>query len=217
MRVLVADDHSLFRDGLVSLLEAAGFAVIGQAGDGQTAVEMANSLHPDLVLLDLHMPAMNGLEALRQIKLKTPDVQIVMLTVSDDEDNLLEAVKSGANGYLLKNLNSQAFLKAMEGLQRGEAAITRLATTKVMKSLSELSSTKRTNGSSINLSEREIEILGLVAEGRSNQGISKEISLSENTVKYHIKNILQKLNAHNRLEAVTIANRKGLLEIKTQK
>ena len=212
MRVLVADDHSLFRDGLVSLLDAAGFTVIGQVGDGQAAVEHAVNLRPDLVLLDLHMPVMNGLEALRQIRQKLPDIQIVMLTVSDDENNLLEAIKSGANGYLLKQLNSQAFIKALEGLQRGEAAITRSATTKVMRSLAELSAQKSPQKSAITLSEREIEILRLVAEGLSNQDISKKVSLSENTVKYHIKNILQKLNAHNRIEAATIARRKGWLE-----
>ena len=212
MRVLVADDHSLFRDGLVSLLGAAGFKVVGQAGDGQAAVEQAVNLRPELVLLDLHMPVMNGLEALRQIRQKLPDIQIVMLTVSDDENNLLEAIKSGANGYLLKQLNSQAFIKALEGLQRGEAAITRSATTKVMRSLAELSAQKSPQKSAITLSEREIEILRLVAEGLSNQDISKKVSLSENTVKYHIKNILQKLNAHNRIEAATIARRKGWLE-----
>jgi DNA-binding NarL/FixJ family response regulator len=214
MRVLVADDHSLFRDGLVSLLEAANFTVVGQASNGQVAVELAESLHPELILLDLHMPVLNGLDALRQIKMRTPGVIIVMLTVSDDENNLLEAVKSGANGYLLKHLNSQAFLKALEGLQRGEAAITRTATTLVMKNLAALSSPNSTQKSTSELSEREIEILRLVAEGRSNQEVSKDISLSENTVKYHVKNILQKLGAHNRLEAVNIATRKGLLVIK---
>ena len=215
MRVLVADDHSLFRDGLVSLLDAAGFTVIGQVGDGQAAVEQAVGLRPDLVLLDLHMPIMNGLEALCQIRQKLPEAQIVMLTVSDDENNLIEAIKSGADGYLLKHLSSQAFIKALEGLQRGEAAITRSATTKVMKSLAEISVQKSTQKSSVTLSEREIEILRLVAEGYSNQDVSRKISLSENTVKYHIKNILQKLNAHNRIEAVTIAMRKGWLETNT--
>lgn len=211
MRVLVADDHSLFRDGLVSLLEAADFTVVGQAGDGQSAVEQAMILRPDLILLDLHMPVMNGLEALRQIRVKLPETQIVMLTVSDDENNLLEAIKAGANGYLLKHLNSQAFLKALDGLQRGEAAITRTATTKVMKNLADLSAQKETPKRGPVLSDREIEILRLAAEGHSNQVISEKISLSENTVKYHIKNILQKLNVHTRMEAVMFAMRNGLL------
>ncbi len=212
MRVLVADDHSLFRDGLVSLLEAADFTVVGQAGDGQSAVEQAMTLRPDLILLDLHMPIMNGLEALRQIRVKLPETQIVMLTVSDDENNLLEAIKAGANGYLLKHLNSQAFLKALDGLQRGEAAITRAATTKVMKNLADLSAQKETPKLGVALSDREIEILRLVADGHSNQVISERVSLSENTVKYHIKNILQKLNVHTRMEAAIFAMRNGLLK-----
>ncbi|MEW6401397.1 MAG: response regulator transcription factor [Chloroflexota bacterium] len=210
-RVLVADDHSLFRDGIVSLLEAAGFTVVGQAGDGQTAVEQAISLRPDLILLDLNMPNMNGLEALDQIRRKLPEVQVVMLTVSDDETNLLDAIKAGANGYLLKHLNSQAFLKALEGLQRGEAAITRSAMAKVMKSFAELTHQKTTQKPDVLLSERETEILRLVAGGQSNQSISHTISLSENTVKYHIKNILRKLGVHNRTEAIHIAIRRGLL------
>jgi len=214
MRVLVADDHSLFRDGLVSLLEAAGYTVVGQAGNGQEAVELARSLHPELVLLDLHMPVMNGLEALSQIKDEMPEIQTVMLTVSDEESNLIDAIKAGAGGYLLKHLNSQAFLKALEGLQRGEAAIARAATTKVMKSLAELSRQKSNQTSDEALSDREISILHLMAEGLSNQEISRRISLSENTVKYHLKNIFQKLHAHNRTEAVTFAMRSGLLEEK---
>ena len=190
MRVLVADDHSLFRDGLVSLLEAAGYTVVGQAGNGQEAVELARSLHPELVLLDLHMPVMNGLEALSQIKDEMPEIQTVMLTVSDEESNLIDAVKAGAGGYLLKHLNSQAFLKALEGLPRGEAAIARVATTKVMKSLAELSRQKSNQTSDEALSDREISILHLMAEGLSNQEISRRIFLSENTVKYHLKKYL---------------------------
>ena len=214
MRILVADDHSLFRDGLVSLLEAAGYTVVGQAGNGQEALELARSLHPELVLLDLHMPVMNGLEALRLIKEEMPDTQTVMLTVSDEETNLIDAIKAGADGYLLKHLNSQAFLKAMEGLQHGEAAINRVAMTRVMKSLAELSRQKSNQTTEEVLSEREISILRLMAKGLSNQEISRQVSLSENTVKYHLKNIFQKLQAHNRTEAVTFAMRNGLLEEK---
>ena len=211
-RVLVADDHSLFRDGIVSLLEAAGFTVVGQAGDGRDAVELAKSLRPNLVLLDLNMPVMNGLEALKQIREEAPEVQVVMLTVSDDESNLIESIKAGAEGYLLKHLNSQAFLKALNGLQRGEVALTRAAATKVAKSLAEISRQKSKQEAGILLSEREVAILRLVADGLSNYEISQRVSLSENTIKYHLKNILQKLNAHNRTEAVTFAIRNGLLE-----
>ncbi len=214
MRVLVADDHSLFRDGLVSLLEAAGFTVVGQAENGQMAVEKSAQLRPDLILLDIHMPVMNGLEALRQITSTMADVKIVMLTVSEDEENLLEAIKSGASGYLLKNLNSQAFIKALEGLKRGEAALARAAVPKVMKSLADLSRQRFGQEAGVALSDREMEILRLVAEGQSNAVISEQISLSENTVKYHLKNIMQKMNAHSRMEAVMSAMKSGLLKDK---
>jgi DNA-binding NarL/FixJ family response regulator len=207
----VADDHSLFRDGLVSLLEAAGYTVVGQAGDGQSAVEQALNLQPDLVLLDLHMPIMNGLEALRQIKEKQPATHVVMLTVSDDETHLVEAMKAGANGYLYKLLNSQEFLQALEGLQRGEAAITIKSATVVIEKLSSLSM-KTQPKLADSLSEREIEILRLVANGESNVAISTKISVSENTVKYHLKHILQKLNARNRTEAVIAAIQAGILK-----
>jgi DNA-binding NarL/FixJ family response regulator len=214
MRVLVVDDHSLFRDGLVSLLEAAGHVVVGQAGNGQEAVALAKTLEPELVLLDLNMPVMNGLEALRQIKDEMPDVRAVMLTVSDEEANLLDAIKAGAEGYLLKHLNSQAFLQALDGLGRGEAAIDRVSMAKVMKSLADLSRQKSSDLADEMLSDREVAILRLMSEGLSNQEISMRVSLSENTVKYHLKNIFQKLHAHNRTEAVTFAMRSGLLEEK---
>jgi len=213
MRVLVVDDHSLFRDGVVSLLEAAGYNVIGQAGNGKDGVELARNLHPDLVLLDVNMPVMGGLEALIQIKYNDPNVQVVMLTVSEEESILIDTIKAGASGYLLKHFNSQAFLKALDGLQHGEAAITRSAATKIMKSLSDLhhQAPAKEKAATV-LSDREIAILRLVAEGLSNSEVAQSVSLSENTVKYYLKNILQKLNVHNRTEAVTTAIRNGLLE-----
>jgi DNA-binding NarL/FixJ family response regulator len=211
MRVLVADDHSLFRDGLVSLLEVAGYTVVGQAGDGQSAIDQALNLHPDLILLDLHMPVMNGLEALRQIKEKQPATFVVMLTVSDDESHLVDAMKAGANGYLYKHLNSQEFLRALEGLQHGEAAISMKSATVVIEKLSSLSANPQPKSANA-LSEREVEILRLVANGDSNLSIAAKISISENTVKYHLKHILQKLNARNRTEAVSAAIQAGILK-----
>jgi len=212
MRVLVADDHALFRDGIVSLLEAAGFIVIGQAGDGQSAVEQTLTLHPDLVLLDLHMPGMNGLEALRRIKNKMPETQIVMLTVSDDEDHLVEAIQGGAEGYLLKHLDSRTFMEALASLQRGEAAMTGKSVKVLMNRLASQSARNAQKIPRVVLSPREIEILRLVAKGHSNAAISVQVSLSENTIKYHIKNILQKFGAHNRTEAVLAAVREGMLQ-----
>jgi DNA-binding NarL/FixJ family response regulator len=210
MRVLVADDHSLFRDGIISLLEAAGFDVVGQVGDGQAAIEAALRLCPDLVLLDIAMPQMSGLEALRLIKAELPEAQVVMLTVSDDDDDLLKAIESGAHGYLLKDLSADEFFEMLDGLQRGEAAMTRRTTTRLMKGFTGLSH-QRANLPP-GLTQREIETLQLVAEGMSNKAIAEALSISENTVKYHVKNILQKLGVQNRTEAVTCAVRTGLLD-----
>ncbi len=213
MRVLVADDHSLFRDGIISLLEAAGFEVVGQVGDGQAAVEAVLRLRPDLVLMDITMPRMSGLEALRIIKQMLPETQVVMLTVSDEDADLFEAIRSGASGYLLKSLNAEEFLTMLNGLQRGEAAMTRKTTARLIRGLTESSSRPQHDRSVQRLTEREIELLRLVAEGMSNKAIAHALSVSENTVKYHMKNILQKLNAQNRTEAVTHAIRAGLLDL----
>ncbi len=210
MRVLVADDHSLFRDGIVSLLEAAGFDVVGQAGDGRAAVEMALRLRPDLVLMDITMPQMTGLEALRLIKAELQATQVVMLTVSDDNADLFEAVKAGAQGYLLKNLNASEFLEMVAGLEHGEAALTRKTAAHLIEGFADLSRPRSEPLDS--LTQREIEILHLVAEGLSNKAIAQALFVSENTVKYHMKNILQKLGAQNRTEAATYALRAGLLK-----
>ena len=210
MRVLVADDHSLFRDGITSLLEAAGFDVVGQVGDGRAAVEATLRLHPDVVLMDISMPGTNGLEALRQIKSEMPEVQVVMLTVSDEDASLFESITAGAAGYLLKNLNSAAFLEMVEGLQRGEAAMTRQTTARLMKGVAapSVQKTPKVRG----LTHREIELLRLVAEGMSNKAIAQELSVSQNTVKYHMRNIIQQLGVENRTEAVTRAIRAGMFD-----
>ena len=211
MRVLIVDDHSLFRDGISSLLEAAGFVVVGQAGDGRAAVKQVEQLHPDLVLLDIHMPVMNGLEALKQIKANNPSTRVVMLTVSEDENDLLSAIQSGAEGYLLKHLSASEFIEMLEGIKRGEAAISRKTTAFLLKRISHPSAPSTTVEA---LSEREIEILRLLAAGLSNKQISENLMLSENTIKYHLKNILRKLNVQNRTEAVMKAVQTRLLEPK---
>ncbi len=210
MRVLVADDHPLFRDGIVSLLEAAGFDVVGQAGNGRVAVEMALGLRPDLVLMDITMPQMTGLEALRLIKAELHETQVVMLTVSDDNADLIEAVKAGAQGYLLKNLNASEFLEMLAGLEHGEAAITRKTATRLIEGFADRS---RPHSEPLeSLTQREIEILRLVAEGLPNRAIAQALFVSENTIKYHMKNVLQKLGVQNRTEAATSALRAGLLK-----
>ena len=207
MRVLVADDHTLFRDGIVSLLEAAGFEVVGQVGDGRAAVEAALLLNPDLVLLDLTMPELSGLEALEQIHQALPATPVVMLTMSDDDADVLAAIKAGARGYLLKSLNAEEFFAMLEGLERGEAAMTRQTTAILLRGLSSPAAPQAES-----LTARELELLHLVAKGMPNKTIALALSVSENTVKYHLKSILQKLSAGNRTEAVTEAIRRGLLD-----
>lgn len=203
MRVLVADDHSLFRDGIVSLLEAAGFEVVDQVGDGQAAIESTRMHHPDLVLLDITMPGKSGIETLREIKSDLPEAKVVILTVSDEDEDIISAVRGGADGYLLKNLNADQFLEMLNELRAGKAAITRATTAQLMKALA----AERAAEPQLeeDLTDRELELLDLVAQGLSNRGIAHSLSISENTVKYHMKNIMQKLGVQNRAEAVARA------------
>jgi DNA-binding NarL/FixJ family response regulator len=210
VRILVADDHSLFRDGLVSLLEAAGFEVAAQLGDGASAVEAALRLRPDAILLDITMPGLNGLEALRKIRGEWPEAQVVMLTASDDEHTLFEAVEAGARGFLLKSLNADEFVEMLNGLARGEAAMTRQTMARLMTGFTQPARPHAV--SSDDLTQREITLLELMVKGLSNKEIAQALSLSENTVKYHVKHILQKLGAQNRTEAAVQALRIGLLK-----
>jgi DNA-binding NarL/FixJ family response regulator len=210
MRVLVADDHSLFRDGIVSLLEAAGYVIVGQVGSGKEALSLTQQLNPDLVLLDISMPGMDGLEVLRRIRETQPEILIVMLTVSDQDEDLMTAIQAGANGYLHKSLTAETFLELIQGLEKGEAAITRQTTMQLMR---EIGGKVRVDTEPYeSLTNREIDLLHLVASGQSNRAIAQELSISENTVKYHMKNILQKLQAQNRTEAVTHAIQAGLID-----
>jgi len=206
-RVLVADDHSLFRDGLVSLLEAAGYEIAAQVADGEQALIQAKRTKPDLILLDLSMPRLNGLEALPQLIEIAPDAKIVILTVS--EDDLLKVIQAGAHGYLVKNLNAEDFLKLLGGLERGEAAVTGRTAARLMARLAD--NRLSTKALTEDLTARELELLELVGEGFSNRALSEKLSISTNTVKYHLKNIFQKLGAQNRAEAVAHAIRTGIL------
>ncbi len=209
MRVLVADDHSLFRDGLVSLLEAAGYEIAAQVGDGQEALIQAKRTKPDLILLDLSMPRLNGLEALPQLLEIVPEAKIVILTISEEDDDLLKVIQAGAHGYLEKNLNADDFLELLGGLERGEAALTGRTAARLMAKIAENRSPIKTVTE--DLTARELELLELVGEGFSNRAISESLSISTNTVKYHLKNIFQKLGAQNRAEAVAHAIRTGIL------
>jgi DNA-binding NarL/FixJ family response regulator len=211
MRILVADDHSLFRDGLTSLLKASGFEVAGEAGDGEQAVRETLRLKPDIVLMDLNMPVMNGLQALRQIRTAAPDTKVIMLTVSDRSEDLVSAIESGAYGYLLKSLDSQSFIASMRGLVEGKAPISGEMTSQLLAHIAQQAkSSHLLDETRPVLSEREIEILRLIARGLKNRTIAEELKISENTVKYHLKHILQKLNLKNRAEAAAYSVQSGL-------
>lgn len=215
MRVLLADDHALFRDGVASLLGAWDMEVVGQACDGGDAIEQSLRLRPDLVLMDVRMPNVGGLEATRRIKASLPGVKIVMLTVSDDEQDLFEAIKAGAEGYLLKNMSGEEFGRMLADLAGGHAPISRALAGKLLREFARQSRAEAAQKAGDDLTDREKEVLQLVARGAPNKGIAQELGISENTVNYHMKNILGKLHARNRAEAAVVALRDGLFRAGT--
>jgi DNA-binding NarL/FixJ family response regulator len=211
MRILIADDHPLFRDGVASLLGAWGHEVVGQAGSGDEAIRLAEALEPDLVLMDVQMPG-SGLVATATIKARTPAIAIVMLTVSEDEDDLFTAIRAGAQGYLLKNLESSQLRSMLGAVERGEAAITPATAARIIDHYrrSETASPAATTDPD-RLTERELEVLGLVTAGLRNKEIAARLGISENTAKFHLRNILEKLHASSRTELAARAVREGLL------
>ncbi|HXF82507.1 MAG TPA: response regulator transcription factor [bacterium] len=207
MRVLLADDHALFRDGVRSLLQARGIEVVGEAADGREAVEAALRLRPDVVLMDITMPRMDGLEATRLITARAPEITIVMLTVSEDDHMLFEAIKSGAQGYLLKNLQAAEFFELLEGVQRGEAALTRSLARRILEEFGAHPRRKAADPHD-ELTDREREVLRAVSSGASNREVAAALHISENTVKFHMKNILDKLHLRTRAEVIAYAARR---------
>jgi len=214
MRILLADDHALFRDGVASLLGAWGHEVVGQAGDGPSAVALALELRPDLVLMDVAMPG-GGMHATREIAAAAPSIAIVMLTASEDIDDLFAAIKAGARGYLLKNLEAAELRGMLEAVSRGEAAITPAIAARILGELARpsLPVEVKEPGGPDTLTERELDVLRLVVAGERNKEIAADLGISENTVKFHLRNILDKLHAQSRAEAVARAIRDGLVGI----
>ena len=209
MRVVLVDDHALVRNGIASLLSAHGIEVVGEASDGLEGLQKTRELKPDIVLMDINMPRCNGLEATRLIKAEMPDVRVVILTVSDEDEDLFEAVKSGAQGYLLKNIRAEEFLSLLDGVARGEAAISPLLATKIMEEFSRQAKSSRAHADS-ELSDREMDVLRLVATGSLNKEIAAELNVTENTVKYHLRNIMEKLHLSNKAQVAAYAVSKGL-------
>ncbi|HEY5187324.1 MAG TPA: response regulator transcription factor [Actinomycetes bacterium] len=216
IRVLVVDDHALFRRGLEMVLaQELDIEVVGEAGDGAEAVERAEELLPDVVLMDIRMPRRSGIEACTAIKDVVPSAQIIMLTISDEEADLYEAIKAGATGYLLKEISIDEVATAIRAVAGGQSLISPSMASKLISEFAQLvkRDDDRQQVPAPRLTERELEVLRLVARGMNNRDIARQLFISENTVKNHIRNILEKLQLHSRMEAVVYAVREKLLEI----
>ena len=209
MRIALVDDHVLFRDGVASLLLAWGHEIVGQASDGGEATDVVNETSPDVVLMDVRMPNVSGIEAVARIKESHPEVAIVMLTVSEDEADLFRAIKAGAQGYLLKNLEASQLRSMLEGVARGEPAITPATAARIIDEL--LRTPDGSHKVARRLTDREFEVLQLVTAGLRNREIGTDLGISENTVKFHLKNIVEKLHTQNRAELAARAVREGLV------
>jgi two-component system NarL family response regulator len=212
LRILLADDHALFRDGVASLLQAWRLEVVGEASDGVQAVEQALALRPDLILMDIQMPRMGGIAATVRIKQELPETKVVMLTMSEDEHDLFEAIRAGADGYLLKNLTGAEFIAMLRGLTRGEIPVSQSLAGKLLTEFSRAVRSPVTGLSPPGLTEREKDVLRLVARGDTSRLVAEHLVISENTVNFHVRNILGKLHARTRSEAVARALRDGLVE-----
>ncbi len=215
IRLLLVDDHALFRDGVVSIMAAQeDIEVVGEASDGMEALEKTRELMPDLILMDINMPSYDGLEATRLIIDEMPYVKIVMLTVHDEDEKVFEAVKSGAKGYLLKNIRSKDLMELVRGVAKGEAPISPSVAAKILKEFATLAQyASHASDELPNVTLREQEVLQMVATRAANKEIALALHISENTVKNHLRNILEKLHMKNRSQAVAYALREGLIRL----
>jgi two-component system NarL family response regulator len=214
IRVAVVDDQELFRRGLTMLLGVEDdIDVVGEAGDGIAATELAATAVPDVILMDVRMPKRSGIEACVAIKEAAPTARIIMLTVSDEEADLYDAVKNGASGYLLKDSSIDEVAQAIRVVADGQSLISPSMAIKLLDEFKQMSRSDRAQVPTPKLTERELEVLKLVAQGLNNREIAKRLFISENTVKNHVRNILEKLQLHSRMEAVMYAVREKLLDI----
>jgi two-component system NarL family response regulator len=214
IRVLVADDHALLRKSVVQLLsEEEDIEVVGEAGDGEEAIAMAGDLVPDLILMDVRMPKVLGIEAARQIAAANPATKIVMLTVSDEEEDLFEAIKAGASGYLLKEVDPTEIPHAIRQIIAGHSLLSPAVASKLVSEFAAISRKSDERASRPSLTDRELQVLRYASDGLTNRQIGRRLQISENTVKNHIRNILEKLHLHSRMEAVLYAVREELIDL----
>ena len=217
IKVLIVDDHALFRRGLVMVLQQEDdIELVGEAGDGAEAVQIAQDKLPDVVLMDVRMPRRGGIEATSQIKDIAPHTKILMLTISDEEADLYDAIKAGASGYLLKEISIDEVADAIRAVHGGQSMISPSMASKLLTEFATMvkKTDEKPQAAQPRLTDREMEVLRLVAKGKNNRDIAKELFISENTVKNHVRNILEKLQLHSRMEAVVYAMREKILEIR---
>ena len=207
IRVLLVDDHALFRSGIKALLSRQpGFEVVGEAGDGLEGVKCATALQPDVVLMDLHMPGMSGREAVKLLADEVPQARVVMLTVSEDADDLVETLQAGAHGYLLKNIDTEFLVQSIRRAAAGDAPVSEEMTGKLVQGVKARAGAAEPGARDPErLTPREREILARVAQGASNKEIGRDLNLAESTVKIHVRHILRKLNLAGRVQAAVYA------------
>lgn len=213
IRVLLIDDHTLFRSGVKALLSRnPDFEVVGEAADGLEGVKRAKALQPDVILLDLHMPGTSGKDALKLLLEDAPQAKVLMLTVSEDAEDLIETLRSGATGYLLKNIDTEMLLDSIRKAAEGESVVSPQMTGKLVQGLKAPARSEPNSAEKDKLSPREREILAFLARGASNKEIARHLELAESTVKIHVQHILRKLNLSSRVQAAVYAVETGLAE-----
>jgi len=213
LRVIIADDQALFRRGLRAVLaDEPGIEIVAEAEDGEEAVAKAEELAPDVILMDVRMPKVTGIEAARAVHALAPTTKILMVTVSDEDEDLFEAVKAGASGYLLKEISVEQVADAIRAVAQGQSLITPSMAAKLLSEFSALAERAEARFPAPVLTGRELEVLGLAAKGLSNREIGQRLFISDNTVKNHVRNILEKLHLHSRMQAVMYAVRERLIE-----